>query len=90
LKIKADTCIVCELCVKACPVDCIGLEWKREEGKPGKICTKAKIDYQRCMYCGLCVEACPRGGIVHSNEYENSVYDKKKLIVDWVTLKGNV
>jgi NADH-quinone oxidoreductase subunit I/NAD(P)H-quinone oxidoreductase subunit I len=85
LKCDVEACIACELCIRACPVEGIKLQWKREEGKPGKICTSFTIDYQKCMYCGLCVEPCPRGAIFHSEEYENSVYQREELLVDWAT-----
>lgn len=83
--IKCDiaACIVCDLCVKACPVDCISIEWKREEDKKGKVATSFVVDYQKCMYCGLCTEPCPTFAIWHSNEYENSAYTREECVVDW-------
>jgi ferredoxin len=37
LKVDMDACIVCDLCMKACPVDCITIEWERQAGKSGKV-----------------------------------------------------
>ena len=42
-------CIGCGACKRACPVDCI-------EGEPKK---QHNIDYNRCTHCGACVSACP-------------------------------
>jgi NADH-quinone oxidoreductase chain I len=84
LKVDMDACIVCDLCMKACPVDCIKIEWKREAGKSGKIATRFEIDYQKCMYCGLCSEPCPTIAIWHTHEYENASYNRVAQVIDWV------
>lgn len=90
LKCDVDACIVCDLCVKACPVDCITIGWKREGGKAGKICTEFTIDYNTCMYCGLCSEPCPTNAIWHSHEYENSSYKKESQRIDWAKPENRV
>jgi len=84
IKVDMDACIVCDLCMKACPVDCIDIQWKREEGKQGKIATKFTVDYQKCIVCGLCTEPCPTYAIFHSHEYETCSYDRSPQIIDWV------
>lgn len=83
IKCDVDACIVCDLCAKACPVDCITIGWKREEGKAGKVCTEFIVDYQKCMYCGLCTPPCPTAAIFHSNEYENASYTRGLQVIDW-------
>ncbi|BCZ45988.1 hypothetical protein psyc5s11_20550 [Clostridium gelidum] len=42
-------CIGCGACKRACPVDCIEGEAKKQHN----------IDYNRCTHCGACVSACP-------------------------------
>ena len=90
LKVDMDACIVCDLCMKACPVDCITIEWKREAGKSGKVATRFEIDYQKCMYCGLCSEPCPTIAIWHTHEYENATYNRVAQVIDWVHPENKV
>lgn len=83
IKVDMDACIVCDLCMKACPVQCIDIKWKREEGKSGKIATKFTVDYAKCLYCGLCTYPCPTNAIWHSHEYENASYSRDIQCIDW-------
>jgi NADH-quinone oxidoreductase subunit I/NAD(P)H-quinone oxidoreductase subunit I len=83
VKCDREACTACELCVKACPVEAITVEWHREAGKPGKLLDHFIVDYQKCMYCGLCVEPCAFGAIFHSHDYENSTYSREALVVDY-------
>lgn len=83
IKVDMDACIVCDLCMKACPVDCIEIKWKREEGKAGKIATLFTVDYAKCLYCGLCTPPCPTNAIWHSHEYENASYTRDIQKIDW-------
>ena len=50
IKITITTkCIGCGACKRACPVDCIA-------GEPRK---QHEIDYNRCTHCGKCISVCP-------------------------------
>lgn len=61
-------CTACEICVRACPHDCLALEG---EGK-GKERRAVAYTWRSgsCMFCGLCVEACPFDAIEMSPEYD--------------------
>lgn len=78
-------CVACELCAKACPVNCIEIQSHRGPSR-AKVLDAFNIDATWCMYCGLCVEACPFDALAMSDVYEladvdlaNLVYDKERL-----------
>ena len=54
------TCIACDQCAKACPVDCIHPK-KDEDGYDGS--NQLFIDPQECIDCGACVPVCPVSAI---------------------------
>lgn len=51
-------CIMCRLCEKACPTNCISMDGETGADKRN-IITYFHIDMTICLYCGLCTEACP-------------------------------
>lgn len=89
LDVEIDDCIVCDLCAKICPVDCIDIESiKSTEGSIGETSDGSKkllyaakfdIDMAKCMYCGLCTIVCPTECIVMTNQYDRTVFELKDL-----------
>ena len=60
-----DTCTKDELCVEACPVDCIHPK-KDEAGF--EEATQLFIDPESCIDCGACVPVCPTNSIFAADE----------------------
>ena len=89
LDVEIDDCIVCDLCAKICPVDCITIESiKSTEGSIGETSDGSKkllyaaqfdIDMAKCMYCGLCTIVCPTECIIMTNQYDKTVFELKDL-----------
>ncbi len=81
------TCIGCDKCARACPVDCIYIE--KERAKPpakGFVVKGFKIDYTKCMFCALCVDPCPVDCIFMGSTYDLSCYGRDGCIVDFSRL----
>ncbi len=55
-----DTCTKDELCIEACPVDCI--HPKKGEPKFDEV-KHLTIDPEGCIDCGACVPVCPTNSI---------------------------
>jgi NADH-quinone oxidoreductase subunit I len=88
LDVEMDDCIVCDLCAKVCPVDCIDIEaikateaiGQTSDGTTKRLyAAKFDIDMAKCMYCGLCTIVCPTECIVMTNQYDRSVVELKDL-----------
>ncbi len=81
------TCIGCDKCARACPVDCIYID--KEKATPpakGFVVTGFKIDYTKCMFCALCVDPCPVDCIFMGSNYDISTYTRDGCVVDYAKL----
>ncbi len=84
------TCISCDQCAKACPVDCIYIGKERVENGKGFKITGFAIDYSKCMFCALCVEPCPVDCIFMGATHDLSCYSRDGCIVDFSRLPLDV
>lgn len=91
LYVNIDDCIGCNLCARACPVNCIDIETvmatsdvdlgKTSTGNPKRFwLTQFDIDMAKCMYCDLCTFPCPTDCIYMVPEYEYSEFDRTNLV----------
>jgi NADH-quinone oxidoreductase subunit I len=90
---EIEKCIACDLCAKACPVDCIYIEKSgprkidKETGvAAGGAMIRYAIDYSKCMFCALCVPPCPTDCIHMGNLHDLSGYDRQSMIVEFTEL----
>lgn len=87
---EAEKCIACDMCAKACPIDCIYIDKsapRKIDKKTGKATggelLRYAIDYQKCMFCGLCTEPCPTDCIHMGKNHDLSSYSREEMIVEF-------
>jgi NADH-quinone oxidoreductase subunit I len=95
LDVEMDDCIVCDLCAKICPVDCIEIEsikateaiGQTSDGTVKRLyAAKFDIDMAKCMYCGLCTVVCPTECIIMTDQYDRSVPKMTDLIYEFADM----
>ncbi len=95
---ELNKCIACDLCAKACPVDCIYIEKTgprridkvsglvdESDPKNGKL-TRFAIDYSKCLFCALCTEPCPTECIHMGKLHDLSAYTRAEAVVEFQEL----
>ena len=77
-------CVACTLCEKAYPNGTIKITSEMittEDGKKKRHLVDYQYDLGDCMFCQLCVNACNFDAIEFTNDFENSVFDRDKLVL---------
>ncbi|HWH71178.1 MAG TPA: NADH-quinone oxidoreductase subunit I [Candidatus Sulfotelmatobacter sp.] len=75
-------CIVCKLCEKACPSECITVDGIKPEGAKRKTPTVYQLDFTKCSLCGSCVEVCRDEAIRFSRDYNQASTNKADYDMD--------
>jgi NADH-quinone oxidoreductase subunit I len=92
---EISDCIVCDLCAKICPVNCIEIDpikspveiGKTSDGSTKRIYAATfDIDMAKCMYCGLCTTVCPTECLTMTKTFDFSVTDVKQLVFPFAEL----
>ncbi len=86
LKYDADgrhKCIACGICERNCPNGTITLATKMvdmPDGKKKRKLDKYTYDLGSCTFCQLCVTSCPQDALEFSNDFEQAVFTRDKLV----------
>lgn len=88
LELKYDVegnhkCIACGICERNCPNGTITLTTKMVDtfdGKKKRKLDKYQYDLGSCTFCQLCVTSCPQDALEFSNDFEQAVFTREKLV----------
>lgn len=88
LELKYDSegnhkCIACGICERNCPNGTISLTTKMvdtADGKKKRKLDKYIYDLGCCTFCQLCVTNCPQDALAFSNDFEQAVFTRDKLV----------
>lgn len=88
LELKYDAegnhkCIACGTCERNCPNGTITVQTKMVDtwdGKKKKKLDRYIYDLGSCTFCQLCVTSCPTDALKFSNDFEQAVFTRSKLV----------
>ena len=76
-------CIACGTCERNCPNGTITIQSKMVDtwdGKKKKKLDKYIYDLGSCTFCQFCVTTCPTNALEFSNDFEQAVFTRSKLV----------
>ncbi len=76
-------CIACGICQRNCPNGTITVTTKMvdlPDGKKKRKLDKYIYDLGSCTFCQLCVTTCPQDALEFSNDFEQAVFTREKLV----------
>ncbi len=88
ININMNDCIVCKLCLKICPTNCINIDTVKSKNnslytsnglKKNLLAKNFIIDMNKCMYCGMCLDICPTSCITMDNSYDKNIFDINEM-----------
>ena len=92
---EIEDCIVCDLCAKVCPVNCIEIEpiratdviGKTSDGTNKRIhAAKFDIDMSKCCFCGLCTTVCPTECLTMTKSYDFSTFEREDHVYEFAEM----
>jgi len=86
LEVDLEICTGCMACERACPINCIVIDARKDKQTKTLSLHRFDIDMAKCMYCGLCSEPCPTGSIHHTREFEGADYSLESLVRRFVKI----
>lgn len=78
-----NRCTACGTCQRNCPNGTITITTKMvdlPDGKKKRKLDKYMYDLGSCTFCELCVTSCPFDAIEFSNDFEQAVFTREKLV----------
>ena len=76
-------CIGCKICEMNCPNGTIQLTTKMidlPDGKKKRVLDTYMYDLGSCTFCMLCVTTCPQDALEFTNDFEQAVFTRDKLV----------
>lgn len=76
-------CIACGTCERNCPNGTISIATKMVDTPAGtkkKKLDRYNYDLGSCTFCQLCVTSCPTGALRFSNNFEQAMFTRSKLV----------
>lgn len=76
-------CTACGVCQMNCPngtIQVISKAIETDDGKKKKEIDRYIWDMGMCTFCNLCVLTCPSDAIKFTNQFENAVFTRSKLV----------